>query len=172
MSLTFLLSQSFFIIYRIREETVLYYYTDGTFTPEAPYRGRVETNEDFRDFSVSINNVSEHDGGVYWCRFNKRDLYTFSERTCLLVQSGTILVVPKKDDCKLFIYWGVIGGLSVIILLLVVLLVKLCCDRGNYTPKQQQPPNGVYEVMRGHTAKALTNPAYESTQRRTHSDLS
>ncbi|MCJ8730124.1 hypothetical protein PDJAM_G00114520 [Pangasius djambal] len=151
---------------------MLYFYRDGTLTTDAPYRGRVETNKDFRDFSVSINNVSEHDGGVYWCRFNKHDLYTFSERTCLLVQSGTIQIDKEEADCKLFIYWGVIGGLSVIILLLVVLLVKLCCDRGNYTPMREQPSNGVYEVMRGNTARSLNNPAYESSQRHTRCDLS
>ncbi|GAA6068475.1 uncharacterized protein si:ch211-188c18.1, partial [Tachysurus ichikawai] len=70
-----------------REETMSYYYKDGTFTPEPDFKGRLETNKDLRNFSVSIKNVSQHDGGVYWCQFNQYDVNTISQRTCLLVQS-------------------------------------------------------------------------------------
>lgn len=98
MSLTFLLLQSF-NIYNSKKESVLYYYKEEVLTTETPFKNRVETNQDFTDFTVSINNVSEYDGGVYWCTFNKLDMYTNSEQTCLLVQSGTqvyILTLSQK----------------------------------------------------------------------------
>lgn len=41
---------------------MLYYYKDGSLTIEEPIRGRVETNKNFRDFSVSISNVSKFTG--------------------------------------------------------------------------------------------------------------
>ncbi|KAK3575663.1 hypothetical protein QTP86_031619 [Hemibagrus guttatus] len=148
------------------EDTVMYYYKDGTLSPEPPFKHRLETNENFGNFSVSLKNVSKHDGGVYWCLFNKLDHKTRSERTCLLVQSGTIVVFREESDIlEKLIFRGVIGGLSFFILLLLIILAKLCHDRGNYTPKQQASSNGVYEVMRGNTGKALINPEYESTRR-------
>ncbi|KAG7327065.1 hypothetical protein KOW79_010466 [Hemibagrus wyckioides] len=146
----------------MEKQTVTYYYQEGTLTPEEPFKGRVETNNNFGNFSVFLKNVSKHDGGVYWCHFNKGDIMTDSDtKICLLVQSGTIVVY--KEESKL-IFWAVIGGLSFFILFLLIILVKLCHDRGNYTTKQQ-PSNGVYEVMRGNTGKALINPAYESGRR-------
>ncbi|XP_060725060.1 uncharacterized protein LOC132845060 isoform X2 [Tachysurus vachellii] len=149
-----------------REETMSYYFKDGTFTPEKNFKGRLETNKDLRNFSVFMKNVSEHDGGVYWCQFNQHDVNTISQRTCLLVQSGIILIYKEETKLNHFIFWGVIGGLSFIILvLLIVLCYKQCYGRGHYTQTQQPSSNGVYEVMRGHTRKALINPAYESTRR-------
>ncbi|KAF4080319.1 hypothetical protein AMELA_G00168960 [Ameiurus melas] len=155
---------------KVTSTDVLYYFKDGTLTPEDSVKGRVETNKNFRDFSVFISNVSEQDGGVYWCKFNKLDVYTVSEKTYLIVQSGK-KICSRESECNFFIYWIVIGVLSLIILVLAGVLVKLCCDRGQYTPKQH-PSNGVYEVMRGNTSKALNNPAYESSQRCTRSALS
>ncbi|XP_060774555.1 uncharacterized protein LOC132884701 [Neoarius graeffei] len=157
-----------------KKESVLYYYKEGQLTVEDPFKGRVKTNENFSRFTVSILNVSESDGGVYWCTFNKLDKNTNSERTCVL---GTIEIRTKESECHQIkchqmIYLGVIGGLSLITLFLVTALVMLCSNRGNYTPKQQQPSNGVYEVMRGHTTKALINPAYESSRRYKHTDSS
>ncbi|XP_053493988.1 uncharacterized protein LOC128615714 [Ictalurus furcatus] len=164
-------------LYRQREnsrESVSYYFKDGTLTPAEFVKGRVETNKNFRNFSVSISNVSENDSGVYWCRFNKRDNYIISERTCLIIQSGNNIFNKKicrgESECNCFMNWIVIVVLSLIIVVLAGLLVKLCCDRGQYTPKQH-PSNGVYEVMRGNTVRALNNPAYESSQRHTRSDL-
>ncbi|XP_017336661.1 tyrosine-protein phosphatase non-receptor type substrate 1 [Ictalurus punctatus] len=163
--------------YRQREntESLFYYFKDGTLTPVESVKGRVETNKNLRDFSVSISNVSENDSGVYWCKFNKLDSYNNSPRTCLIIQSGNNIFNKKicrtESECNCFMNWIVIAVLSLIVVVLAGLLVKLCCDRGQYTPKQH-PSNGVYEVMRGNTARALNNPAYESSQRRTHSDLS
>ncbi|XP_053355253.1 uncharacterized protein LOC128527014 isoform X2 [Clarias gariepinus] len=155
-----------------KEEEVFYYKdrNDIILTPETPYKGRVEINRDFGDFSVSISNVSEQDSGVYWCRFNKLHKYTVSKRTCLFVQSGT--KCTEERDWNQFFYLAVICVMFLIILFLAIVLtqVKMCTDRGNYRPKQQ-PSNGVYEVMRSNTMTALTNPAYESSQRRTQSQL-
>ncbi|KAI5613781.1 hypothetical protein C0J50_4185 [Silurus asotus] len=162
--------------------TVLYYYKDGTLTLEDTFKDRVGINKNLGDFSVVLSHVKTTDQGVYWCKFNKEDVYSDSEKTTLFIQpkTGKICVtenipvtknIPVTEErCLFTVSWGVICGQSVLILLLVFILVKLWHDRGNYTPKQQ-PSNGVYEDMRGHTKMALQNPAYESSQRCTRSDL-
>ncbi|KAM9482641.1 signal-regulatory protein beta-2-like isoform 1-T1 [Clarias gariepinus] len=160
-----------------KEETVLYYYgLKQTLTPETPYKDRVETNRDFRDFSVSIRNVSKHDMGFYWCRFNKFDKNTNSTDTFLFVQPEIIHTCKEegdikeyKEECvwKKFAY--ILAGMFIFtLIILVVVLVRMCTDRRN-DPPRRQPSNGVYEVMRSNTMTALTNPAYESSKKRIQS---
>ncbi|KAF5881536.1 tyrosine-protein phosphatase non-receptor type substrate 1-like, partial [Clarias magur] len=109
------------------EDKVLYYYAPKqVLTLEIPYsRDRVKINGDFRDFSVSISNVSKFDMGFYWCRFNKLDKYINSSETFLFVQPEIIHTCKggSKEECiwKMFAY--ILAGMFIFTLIILVVVL-------------------------------------------------
>uniref|UniRef100_A0A3B1KIE3 Ig-like domain-containing protein n=1 Tax=Astyanax mexicanus TaxID=7994 RepID=A0A3B1KIE3_ASTMX len=150
-----------------KEEKMLYFYKDGTLTPEPLFEKRLESNKNLNEFSVTIINATVSDTGAYWCVFNNEDHNTVSKQKTLLQ------VIGKQKECSteapnlsLIIVCVAVAFFMLfitVILLWTIPKLKHCCERGKFTPHQQ--PDGVYEEMRGRqTVNTLINPAYQTSQ--------
>ncbi|XP_035386010.1 uncharacterized protein LOC118242010 [Electrophorus electricus] len=160
-----------------KNQAVSYFYRDGTFTPKPPYNGRLDSNKNLSNFTLSIHNVTVRDSGVYWCTFNKEETESLSKERYLLVVSGKEIRCPERQGHlnHTLILVCVITAVSVFLSIITIILlsgipkVKRCCERRNYTSTQQpsdsgsthvqQPLNSEYEVMHAHQPYKLDLPS-------------
>ncbi|KAI4897236.1 hypothetical protein NFI96_030190, partial [Prochilodus magdalenae] len=74
-----------------KQETLVYYFKDDTFTPREAFIRRLDSNRDLNNFTLSIMNVTVWDTGVYWCEFNLDDVTSGTQKTLLVVSEEPLI---------------------------------------------------------------------------------
>ncbi|XP_048870635.1 uncharacterized protein LOC125742571 isoform X3 [Brienomyrus brachyistius] len=135
------------------EKKVLYYFrSPPKCSPTEGYVGRVKTEDEMADVSITITNVTDDDSGLYWCSYNiirDNDVKKFTSKITLVVVNANLKPCPPPEPVLTASLWvpiaictGSVFLLGVFILLFCLgpTLKKACGKKKNY--------NGIYEDMR------------------------
>ncbi|XP_051563347.1 uncharacterized protein LOC127446456 isoform X2 [Myxocyprinus asiaticus] len=166
-----------FKIDKTEKQKIFYYYKDGTFSPETPYKCKVYVSEDLTNLNATFLNLTDSDIGLYWCEFNWEDKINHSSSTWLWVTEPPDSEKECPKNPPYYMMTLLVGCIVIFLLCLitffyVILKVKGCFEYKKYTPAIQ-PTDSVYEDMKRSnldsqaTAKSSINPEYQSA---THSE--